>query len=631
MCGIAGVISVDTSQISLNRLKKMTDSIQHRGPDGEGQWISSCGKIGLGHRRLSIIDLSSSGGQPMHYADGRYSITFNGEIYNYLEIKKDLISKGYQFNSNTDTEVLLALYDFKREKCVLDLDGMFAFVIFDRERNNVFCARDRFGEKPFFYSYIPGQYFLFGSEMKVLWAGGISKDINNKMLYNYLTYGWLENANDKSETFYNKIQRLENAHYLNIDLSTLTIKKTRYWDIDLSKVDHQIIFEKALLKFKELFYESIKRRLRSDVPVGSSLSGGIDSSSVVCVINELIKGTDLKQKTFSARFPGFAKDEGMYMEMVANKTNAEAFYTFPNDLGFVDKLNKVAYFQEEPFGSASACVQYDVMQLAKENGVSVLLDGQGADEILAGYHYYYNAYFQELKARNHHDYLKAVNDYKLFDPENSFNGNPSYNLRKKVRNTFPNVIKPYFKTRNFINELISPTLNRDFKAEFEDKSYFEKNFDLYSQKTLNGSLYYSTMVRGLSELLRFSDRNSMAHSREVRLPFLSHELVEFLFTLPAEFKINEGWTKYIMRRAFEDILPKEITWRKDKIGYEPPQKSWMDSPAIKEDIQSKKEILVANCVLDKHVLKKTPKSNSADSNENNSWSFWMAGTMFSKL
>ncbi len=630
MCGIAGIISLDPSMVTVDRLKLMTDSIEHRGPDGHGHWISNSGNVGLGHRRLSIIDLSTHGAQPMHFAESRYSITFNGEIYNYLEIKKYLLSKGYVFTSASDTEVLLALFDLKREKCLEDLDGMFAFVIYDKKEHTVFCARDRFGEKPFFYAHKPGEYFFFGSEMKALWAGGIPKDINNTMLYHYISYGILENANDKGETFYNGIRRLENAHYMYVNLENLTIQKSSYWDIDILNVDDNISITQASSKFQELFYNSVKRRLRSDVPVGSSLSGGLDSSLVVCVIDELIKGTSIKQKTFSARFPGFHKDEGSYMEMVVKKTGADAFYTYPNDAGLIEKLNKIAYHQEEPVGSASICVQYDVMKLAKDNGVIVLLDGQGADEILAGYHNYYNPYFQELRLKDKSQYHIEIANYSKLHPNGHVNTSIAADLKKHIWNAFPALLEPYFKIKNNVREFINPIFNQDFRTHFSDSSYLENNL-ISSNNSLSASLYNSTMVKGLSELLRYADRNSMAHSREVRLPFLSHELVEFLFTLPAGYKIHRGWTKYIMRKSFENILPSKITWRKDKIGFEPPQKSWMDSSSVKDVIQNRKELLVKKNILNKKVLEQQPMSGAANDLGDNNWQYWMAGNLFSPL
>ncbi len=213
MCGIAGIITANKNELSRERLKVMTDIIAHRGPDGEGQWISEDGKVGFGHRRLSIIDLSEAGAQPMHYLD-RYSITFNGEIYNYVELKELCVKQGYQFATQTDTEVMMALYDWKKEECLQYFDGMFSFAIYDAKEKKVFAARDRFGEKPFYYSLMPGSLFVFGSEMKALWAGGIKREVNNRMLYNYLAFKYVDNPSDYSETFFTGISRLPHSHYI---------------------------------------------------------------------------------------------------------------------------------------------------------------------------------------------------------------------------------------------------------------------------------------------------------------------------------------------------------------------------------------------------------------------------------
>ena len=383
MCGIAGIISVNPNEISTQRLKSMTDAIAHRGPDGDGHWISANGKVGLGHRRLSIIDLSHEADQPMHYLD-RYSLVFNGEIYNYLELKETLVKQGYQFHTQSDTEVLIALFDKHREHCLSLLDGMFAFVLYDQVENMAFIVRDRFGEKPFFYSFKEGQYFLFGSEMKALWAGGIKKEVSNRMLFNYLSLGYIENPEDLSETFYEQCTRLEHGHYLMLNIETLTMVQHKYYDINWKQIDYSITLEKAKEKFQSLFYTSVQRRLRSDVTVGSSLSGGLDSSLVVCVIDELKKASSQKQNTFSAVFPGYKKDERRYMDYVIAKTSVEPHFVTPDDNGLLNDIEKLSWHQEEPYGSASIYAQYCVMRLAKEHQVTVLLDGQGADEILAG-------------------------------------------------------------------------------------------------------------------------------------------------------------------------------------------------------------------------------------------------------
>ncbi|MDQ6757095.1 MAG: asparagine synthase (glutamine-hydrolyzing), partial [Bacteroidota bacterium] len=339
MCGIAGIIHIDPNQISRQRLKIMTDTLVHRGPDGEGHWISEDGKTGLGHRRLCIIDLSEAASQPMHYMD-RYTIIFNGEIYNYVELKNDLVKKGYSFKTHSDTEVLLALYHAEKEDCLHLLDGMFAFAIYDNKERKVFCARDRFGEKPFFYMHKKNEYFLFASEIKALKAYSSDYSINNKMLYNYLALGYLNNKSDLSETFYTDIFQLPHSHYLNIDIEKIDLQIKEYWRINTNHIDYSTTAQKAAEKLNELFYTSVNLRLRSDVNVGSSLSGGIDSSSIVCVIDYLLKrnksehsfeSSAFKQKTFSARFPGFKNDEGEFMQMVIDKTNVEPHFVYPSD------------------------------------------------------------------------------------------------------------------------------------------------------------------------------------------------------------------------------------------------------------------------------------------------------------
>ncbi len=622
MCGIAGIITKDTSELTIDRLKKMTDIIAYRGPDGDGQWISADGQVGLGHRRLSIIDLSHEADQPMHYL-GRYSIVFNGEIYNYIELKETLIKQGYSFKTQSDTEVLMALYDRDKENCLQLLDGMFSFVLYDAQENNVFCARDRFGEKPFFYSYEKGKYFLFGSEMKCLWAGGIAKEVNNKMLFNYLSFGYIENPEDLSETFYTNCTRLEHSHYIKISLDTLEINIQKYYDIDWKNTDNSISIEQAKSTFHELFYTSIKRRLRSDVTVGSSLSGGLDSSLVVCIIDELKKGTNQKQNTFSAVFPGFKKDERKFMDYVIAKTNVEPHFVSPNDEGLINDIEKLSWHQEEPYGSASIYAQYCVMRTAKENNVTVLLDGQGADEILAGYHGYYTPFFNELKKLNKGEYSKQNKSYLNLHSNNSINGITKKTLGDRVRDISPSIVKPVKMLKNALLHIKNPVFNKDFYNQYKNDIFKTPGSNF---STLNESLYNSTMKSGIQQLLRYADRNSMAHSREVRLPFLSHELVEFLFSLPATFKINEGWTKWIMRETF-DILPQEIGWRTDKIGYEPPQKSWMESEIMKNKVNHSKELLIKNNYFNKSILDEKVNTQDTGDLRKNSWGYLMAASV----
>ena len=603
MCGIAGIASYRADDISIGRLKTMTDVLKHRGPNGDGHWISEKQNIGLGHRRLSIIDLSESASQPMHYLN-RYTLIYNGEIYNYIELKDTLLKQGYQFQTQSDTEVILALYDFKKEKCLDELDGMFAFALWDDKEQTLFCARDRFGEKPFYYHYIPGKYFSFASEMKALFVIGIEKRINNNMLFNYLTNGNKYNPFDKSETFYEGIKQLEPAHYLVIKNNRIESHQ-RYWDLNL-KTTSTISFEAASERFKELMETSIKKRLRSDVPVGSSLSGGLDSFTIVCVMSAFNLAAS-GQKTFSASFPNFEKDETKYAKMVADQTHVSAYFIIPDAETLSNELDKFFYHHEEPVATSSQYAQWEVMKLAQQNSTIVLLDGQGSDEVLAGYVYYYRTFFQELYAT----------DKNLFSQEYAafikWGGNHFVpDLKFKLQAKFPRLYNTYLSARS--GPLPHTDIHRNFYNQHKASSYKPLTFE----PLLNQHLNYTLRVNGMFEaLLRYGDRSSMAFSREIRLPFLSHELVEFVYSLPATYKIHNGWTKYLLRKSFEGKIPEEITWRKEKIGYEPPHNLWMEFPRMKERWSEAIRWLVKEKILDEKGIKK-----------NKVWEYLMAYKLF---
>ena len=625
MCGIAGLVRFDREEVCLSDLKKMSDTIVHRGPDGEGQWISDDRRVGLAHRRLSIIDLSEFGAQPMHYKD-RYVITFNGEIYNYLELKDQLKQQGYNFFTNSDTEVLIAMYDKYGVNCLNFLDGMFAFAIFDKHEQKLFCARDRFGEKPFFYTFLEGEVFVFGSEMKVIHSLLGKPPLNNKMLFNYLAFGYVDNRFDLSDTFYDGILNLPNSSYLFLDINNGNINIKTYWTL---KVTSTLEMSKETNeKVKDLFLKGLQRRMRSDVSIGSSLSGGLDSSLIVCSINELLGNLEKtsdhvkiqnSQQTFSARFPGFSRDEGKYMQMVIDKTGVLPHFTYPSEESFLNQLEKVAFHQEEPFGSASIFAQYEVMKLAKENGVTVLLDGQGADEIFAGYHGYYNVYFRELKRYEPELFKKEILAYNLLHKYNSVNEKPKATLGEYARRYLPS----YVDRLRFIKFYLRQKTEKYFSDDFfnENKEYFVRFHNSFDR--LNDELEYSTMRGDLQSLLRYADRNSMAHSREVRLPFLFHELVEYAFTLPGSCKIHDGWTKWILRDTFSSLMPNDICWRKDKVGYEPPQKNWMANVRFKEKVFTATERLVSDGILDKKVLLKKPSEFGTSERGNNEWAHLM--------
>src|ERR1700722_1249189 len=374
MCGIAGILSADPALITEQRLKKMTDAIAHRGPDGEGRWISPSGMAGLGNRRLSIIDLSPAGTQPMHYLD-RYTLIHNGEIYNYRELRSLLQLKGYSFSSRTDTEVVMAAYDLYGTSCLQHLDGMFAFALWDEQEKTLLLARDRFGEKPLFV-YQDNSQFLFASEMKALWAAGIIKDSNPASLFNFILLGYTQNPADGSETFFRHINKLPARSFLLYHALTQQSQISKYWDP--YPEEGALIrgaaarSEQAVLdEFSALLSNSVNKRLRSDVSVGTSLSGGLDSSTIVaCILRQA--APPKKLPTFSAVFPGFAKDESAYISQVTRHFSLENHQTNPTSADLIRDFEKLVYHQEEPFQSSSIYAQFSVFGLAASRHVKVL-------------------------------------------------------------------------------------------------------------------------------------------------------------------------------------------------------------------------------------------------------------------
>jgi asparagine synthase (glutamine-hydrolysing) len=616
MCGIAGIISTNPTNISNQRLKKMTDSIAHRGPDGEGFWISPATHAGFGHRRLSIIDLSENACQPMHYAT-RYSVIHNGEIYNYVELKDELKKKGYSFHTGSDTEVILAAYDCYQEQCVQYFDGMFAFAIWDEKEQSLFCARDRFGEKPLHYSFNEEQ-FIFGSESKALWAAGVEKKVNDPLLLNYLALGHTQTPVDKTITFFQDIFSLPPAHYITFQLSTFTFQLVNYWDCN-KETKINISEDDASEKLQELFFSSVKRRLRSDVAIGTSLSGGLDSSSIAAALHE-INAVNFSHKTFSAIFPGFEKDESKYINLLANKFNLQNYAVTPTAEGFIADLEKLCFHQEIPFSSSSIYAQYKVFELAAQHNVKVLLDGQGADEVFAGYSKYIHWYLQELIRANP---LAARREIKSLK-QNKIHF--EWGWKNYLAAWFPAQAANQLEKREARKLSGQPDITDDFKHQYFDRQTIYKPL----VTKLNDILYFNTFQQGLEELLHYADRNAMAHGRELRLPFLSHELVEFIFSLPGSFKIHNGWTKWVLRNTMKNSLPPEIVWRKDKIGYEPPQKIWMESAALRECIHEAKKMLVEEKILKPLSLNKKNQPLDVHAADNFDWRYLIAAHCIKK-
>ncbi len=637
MCGIAGIFLQQIDPVSiptaggLNLVKKMARTLAHRGPDGEGYWTNKGGNIFLGHRRLAITDLTLNATQPMHFTQEKvlpggdpgphYSIVHNGEIYNHIELRKILQQKGYTFHSHSDTEVILASYDHWKEKCIQYFEGMFAFAIWDEKEQQIFAARDRFGEKPFYY-FEDKEHFIFASEMKALWAAGVPKVTDDKMLLNYLALGHVQNSLDKEQSFFENVYSLPPAHYLFCSRKDFRSKIHRYWSIN-KEITIDIGAEDAIGKFTELFNSSIKRRLRSDVIPGSCLSGGLDSSSIIASIaGQKIPGihspgTDKKLKTFSAVFPQFERDESKYIDTVIKRFGVDNFRIAPTAEGLVHDFDRLCFHQDEPFPTTGIYAQFKVFELASEHQVKVLLDGQGADEILAGYPRYIHWFLQEVL--NQHKLGAATKEKK--------------NLRKNgqvfkwdIRNIFAAFLPAHaalqLEKREYRNIKSQPDINPEFSRSLSGREWEGIHKPIVNK--LNDILYFNTTEMGLEELLRFADRNSMAHGIETRFPFLDHELVEFIFSLPSRFKIHEGWTKWLLRKSMDKQMPDTITWRGEKTGYETPQRQWMENKLMQELIQEARKKLVTKGILKKSVLQKQIQPREAYAGDNYDWRYLCA-------
>lgn len=626
MCGIAGIISPYESLVALQDVQLMINTLQHRGPDGEGKWQSDDKTVAFGHRRLSIIDLSNNAAQPLHYL--HYTITFNGEIYNYIELKNELQQHGYTFSTTSDTEVIPAAFNHWGKDCLNHFDGMFAFALHDNNTKEVFIARDRFGEKPLYYHAAYQQRgkferFVFASEMKALWALGINKDLNGTMVLNYITLGYLQNPIKKTQTFYSNILSLPPGHYLCVQPNVGKVQMKRWYKPENKVWSLEFGVKEAIEQFGDLFATSVNRRLRSDVTVGTSLSGGLDSSSIVAEIssqlqteNPIAIGSTLQ--TFTAIFPGFDKDESIYSKAVADKFNLQQHTITPTANDWIDNWQALMHHQEEPLQSSSVLTQFMVYKLAKEKGVTVLLDGQGADEILGGYKKYTHWFLQALLKNN---YTAFKYEKQLLQQHHFLE---SWGLKNYAAAYLPEKTAKKLQQKAISQQLQQQHLNQDFYSKYCNNDTLQKPVI----KGLEDILRYNTFTTGLEELLRYADRNSMAHGREIRLPFLSHQLVEFIFSLPSSYKIKDGFTKWILRKSMVDKLPDNIVWRTDKIGYEPPQEQWMQNPFIQEMLYESKQLLVEKNVLLPSAVKQQVSPQAAHSSNNFDWRYLCAAELF---
>lgn len=548
MCGISVLINTQQKQVPQEFLQKMNEKILHRGPDDTG--IYTCLNVGFGHTRLSILDLSKAGHQPMLYKD--YVITYNGEVYNYIELREELKQKGYSFKSNTDTEVILTAYAEWGTDSFKKLNGMWAFAIYDKNKNEMILCRDHFGIKPLQYC-ITSEYFAAFSEIKQAFAlPFLAPKLNKKTAADFLAFGSL---NQSTSTFFEGIYDLPAGHSISYNLNDNTHKIIRWYDITLtpSLLKNDISFNEATKQTYHLLAKSLNLRIRSDVKVGSCLSGGIDSSAIVTTLyNNKLVASDFT--TITSSYHDKEYDERYYSEKVTDLTGYKSIITFPdlNTLLENKLLEKINYHQDQPIPSASHFAEYTVFETARANNITVMLDGQGSDEYFGGYGEFIR-----------HRLLELVKELKFSSALNMLK-QKAVNQNGALTNELKKLLAHFI-----VNEenSASSMLTRQFAA-LTGENALKKNYrnirELSLAELISTSIPYQ---------LHSEDRNSMLFSVESRLPFLDHDLVEFILSLPSDYKVDGALTKKVLRYAIPG-LPEEIKNRKDKMGFVAPDKKW---------------------------------------------------------
>lgn len=555
MCGIAGFIDPKLQADDAGKLiHAMLESIRHRGPDDSSEYHD--GAVWLGHNRLSIIDLSETANQPMHYKNT--VIVFNGEIYNYLEIKSELEKLGFVFTTHSDTEVILAAYEKWGTDCVNRFVGMWAFVLWDKARKKVFVSRDRFGIKPFYYIYESGRFY-FASEYKPLKKSPLFKnDINLNQISRGLQMGWICYHD---ETYFEKIKALPAAHNIIIEADKFTVQ--RYWDIETG--NYSTLNEREKLeKFHDLFSESIKLHLRSDVTVGSCLSGGLDSSAIVSMVQK--QNPSIPYKSFSIYYEGDGDvDERPFIREVIKKYPAiDPYYFSPTEDDIKEHFHQALYHADVPCTGSSFISQYFLMKLISEHNIKVVLDGQGSDEYLGGYmHTFYRIIADKVRSLNMGGALSVTNAI----------------CKQTGASVMPHFAKSLLSTYMNEQQLYALEYRKyyPFMSKMDDAAPFR--LPLVKGNKTDNFLYNLMFTTSLPSLLHYEDRNSMAFSIESRVPFLDHRLVEFAFSLNTEDKVRGAVTKNVLRESLSGILPEAVKNRKDKKGFVTPgEQKWLRGP-----------------------------------------------------
>ena len=584
MCGIAAIINKTGRKAELPLLEKMASTIHHRGPDDDGVMVD--GPIGFFHKRLSIIDIEC-GKQPMTF--NNCTIVYNGEIYNYIELSEELKKKGHTFQTSSDTEVILHMYSEYGNEFVNLLNGMFAFIIYDKNKNKLFISRDHFGIKPLYW-YYDREIIAFGSEIKALLAHPrIKAEADADNLYEYLTFQFIMGEG----TMFKNIHKILPGHWMTIDLQTWDIKQIKYWEPNF-KIDQYHTEEYFIVELKKILRETISQQLRSDVPIGTYLSGGIDSSLVTIGASKFL---DKQLKSFSGAFAeGPEFNELQYARIAAQSANAELFEVFPTEQEFIDMLPKLIYYLDEPVAGPGLFPQYIVSKLASQH-VKVILGGQGGDEIFGGYTRYLIAYLEQaLKG--------AINesneeDEHIVSLESILPNLPSLKqylpMMKSFlkQGVFESMDRRYF---NLIDRMgtTSQYFQKGFIKECKHEAIFQK-FAVYfnnpDTKSYFNKMTHFDMLGSLPGLLQVEDRVSMSVSIESRVPLLDRRIVDLISRMPAGMKFKGGEMKYLLKRTIKDIMPAEIMNRKDKMGFPVPLHIWSKNHAksfILDTLLSKK-------------------------------------------
>jgi asparagine synthase (glutamine-hydrolysing) len=566
MCGIAGLWNLNGEPVSPEELNTFINSLAHRGPDGSDIYIDSSTNIGLGHRRLAIIDISDGGRQPMSYADGRYWIVFNGEIYNFLELKVKLQQLGYSFKTESDTEVILTAYHHWGEDCQLKFNGMWALAIWDSVERKIFVSRDRFGVKPMIYHF-DANHFAFASEMKAFLAlGWFESEFDPAMVALALTNERLIEGNERC--LLKGLNHLLGGHCLTLRQGE-TPKIRRWWNTLDHLENAPKAYDDQVARFREIFLDACRIRMRSDVPIGTALSGGLDSSSILCGMTHIRATTDTSdrlahewQKAFIMTYPGAVIDEQKYADEVIKNTGVSPIYCTANFDLYLDHFNDILFQCEEI--SDIHLGPWLVHKAQRENGVVVTIDGHGGDEVLGGYPWHVTAALMDAIRR-----LSPMKASKAI-------------LTMRGLELFPHrefYLKGFVGLFNKLTRRGKPVWLKQRAADFSSPAFQEDLPMLKGRDRLFNALYTDVHFTHLPTVLRNFDRLSMAHGVEVRSPLMDWRLICFAFSLPATSKINSGYTKLILRDAMKDILPEAIRTRKRKLGFPNLAEAWMSSLA----------------------------------------------------